>query len=84
MIAMLTALAFFDGNDQEYEADKKKRLHRITSDLVAVNQRLISPYFGDLAEWLCNALWRPSQMASSCTSGSGISRLPANFEFLRP
>jgi hypothetical protein len=31
----------------------------ITSDLAAVNQRLMSPYFGDLAEWLCKAFWQP-------------------------
>jgi hypothetical protein len=27
----------------------------ITSHLAVVNQRLMSPYFGDLAEWLCKA-----------------------------
>ena len=27
----------------------------ITSHQVVVNQRLMSPYFGDLAEWLCKA-----------------------------
>src|SRR5450756_2417661 len=30
----------------------------ITSHLVAVNQRLMSPSLGDLAEWLCKAFWR--------------------------
>ena len=35
----------------------------ITSDLASVNQRLMSPYFGDLAEWLCKAVCQPSQMA---------------------
>jgi len=28
----------------------------LTNDLVGVNQRLMSPYFGDLAEWLCKAV----------------------------
>jgi hypothetical protein len=27
----------------------------ITSDFAGVNQRLMSPSFGDLADWLCNA-----------------------------
>ena len=31
----------------------------ITSDLASVNQRLMSPYFGDLAEWLCKAFRVP-------------------------
>jgi hypothetical protein len=58
----------------------------ITSHLVAVNQRLMSPYFDDLAEWLCKAFWQlggmvitndlpsvfcwVSQMASSHISSS--------------
>ncbi|GEM_PF-5319068 len=40
-------------------------LWEITSDLAAVNQRLMSPYFGDLAEWLCKAFWQPGRVASS-------------------
>ncbi len=40
----------------------------ITSDLVRVNQRLMSPYFGDLAEWLCKAVCVPSRMASCSIS----------------
>src|SRR5450759_2282722 len=57
--------------------------HRsITSHLVAVNQRLMSPSLGDLAEWLCKAFWRlitnhlatvfwlPSGMANCFTSSS--------------
>ena len=42
----------------------------ITSDLVGVNQRLMSPYFGDLAEWLCIAFCQPSRMASSSIKAS--------------
>gem|GEM_PF-2756934 len=30
----------------------------ITSDLASVNQRLMSPSSGDLAEWLCKAFAR--------------------------
>jgi hypothetical protein len=32
--------------------------------LVGVNQRLMSPTLGDLAEWLCKAVRQLSQMAS--------------------
>ena len=42
----------------------------ITNDLADVNQRLMSPYFGDLAEWLCIAFWQSSRMASSYTSAA--------------
>src|SRR5450759_3632492 len=57
----------------------------ITSHLVAVNQRLMSPSLGDLAEWLCKTFWQPitndlagavcqpSQMASSFISGMASS-----------
>ena len=37
--------------------------YAITSDLASVNQRLMSPCFGDLAEWLCKAVCSPSRMA---------------------
>ena len=40
----------------------------ITNGLAAVNQRLMSPYFGDLAEWLCKTFGQPGQMDSSSTN----------------
>ena len=49
--------------------------YAITSDLASVNQRLISPYFGDLAEWLCKAVGSPSRMASSFISNVSEVRL---------
>ena len=44
----------------------------LRTGLASVNQRLMSPYFGDLAEWLCKAVGSASRMASS--SISNVSR----------
>jgi len=49
----------------------------ITNDLLSVNQRLMSPYFGDLADWLCKAFCWVSQMASSYIS-SFISQMASS------
>jgi hypothetical protein len=61
----------------------------ITCDLAVVNQRLMSPSLGDLAEWLCKAFrvpgqnffgWRPSGMARSFISRMAITNdLPSVF-----
>jgi hypothetical protein len=49
-------------------------LRAMTIDLTVVNQRLMSPYFGDLAEWLCKAFRQSDQMAG-VTSESDTTRL---------